>query len=396
MTTYHTIGARAPELSEEVLRWFGWIIWDEGHHIPAPTFAASAEAFYGRRLSLTATPKRDDGLHIISEYHIGPILYQDLSQELKPLVVFKWTGLKPDMNVVGPQILAKNQQIHLGKLSGYFGRWPERVKTILDDVDLAVRNGRRVLVLSQSEGEIINLAALWESGNWTNNTTTHLFTDIPVPTALEVGETLMPMELTPVQEKRERRFLENATHKLATQNLTQAARDKLLNQMAGVEQMLKQLEVFKKIRTEYGRRQIQYVRALLTRMQRCGLMVHKVPAKQRLKFVEEKQVVFAIVKYGKESLDSPALDTIFVSTPFSARNGLQQVMGRSARVFSGKKAPLVIFYEDDIGLLIGMCQKLKKHLREWPHEEGGPFAYETVNHPKLTRSTCNLPLLLGQ
>jgi hypothetical protein len=297
---------------------------------------------------------------------------------------------------VGAQILAKNQQIHLGKLSSYFGRWPERIKMLLDDVDAAVQQGRRVLVLSNSEGEIINLAALWESGNWTNNTATHLFTDIPMPSPVDVGETLMPIELGHGEDRRHLRYLERCQQKLQAGNLTAAAQAKLLSDMAGVEQILRQYDIYKKILAEYERRQKRYVKALLTRMNRGGLMIHKVPPLTRLKFVEDKQVVFAIVKYGKESLDSPALDTIIISTPFSSKNGLQQVMGRSSRVHSGKKKPLVIFYEDDLGLLIGMCQKLKKHLREWPVEEGGPFAYETVNHPKLTRKTCSLPILLGQ
>lgn len=394
MTTYHTIGARAPELSEEVLRWFGTIVWDEGHHIPAPTFEASAKAFYGRRFSLTATPNRSDGLHIISEYHIGSVVYRDLTQDLKPRVLFRWTGLELDMAHAGPYIVAKNDQIHLGRLSTYYGMWPDRTKLLLDDVAAAVSCGRRVLVLSQAEGEIVNLAALWESGNWANPGQTMLFTDIPMPTSIDVGETLMPITLTAAEIKRMKKFLSKAQTQLASGTLTQAQRDKMAADAAGVEGKLKQHEVGKKIQTEYHRRQVKYVRSLMTRLNKCGLMIHKVPAKTRLKYVEEKQVVFAIVKYGKESLDSRPLDTIFISTPFSDRNGLQQVMGRPSRVHTGKRQPLVIFYEDNIGLVIGMCQKLKKHLREWPHEEGGPFEYDNVEHPK-GRQQCTMISMLG-
>ena len=385
LTTYHTIGARAPTLSEEILRWFGLIVWDEGHHIPAPTFAASAQSFYGRRFSLTATPERDDGLHIISEYHVGPVVYRDLTQDLKPTVMFKWTGFELDMVRDGPQVMDKNQQLHLGKLSGYFGRRPDRVKIILDDVADALQHGRKVLVLSNSEGEIANLAALWESGQWVNNIQTHLFTDIPIPTLVDVGETVMPAELTKADAKKKEGALELRLKKVIDPTLTDKARDKLKFEIQQISAVLKSHEVHQKIASELNRRQKTYVKKLVSRMKSCGIMLHKVPAKQRLQFVEDKQIVFAIVKYGKEALDSEALDTILVSTPFSSRNSLQQVMGRPSRIHSGKKTPLVVFYEDNIGLLIGMCQKLKKHLRDWPHEEGGPFDYEHVNHPKLTR-----------
>jgi superfamily II DNA or RNA helicase len=385
LTTYHTIGARAPQLTEEVLRWFGIIIWDEGHHIPAPTFAASAEAFYGRRFSLTATPERDDGLHIISEYHVGPVVYQDLTQELKPKVLFKWTGLELDETKVSSRVKDKNGQLHLGKLSGYFGTWPERTKILLDDVADALRHGRKVLVLSNSEGEIVNLATLWASGNWDTNLTVPMFTDIPIPSPMDVGETLMPAELSKADVTKKRAFIEAALKKLLNPKLAWKTREKLKFQVEEVQIVLRRHEVHKKIESRLEKLQKVYVKNLLPNLGNCGIMINKVPPKVRHKFVEEKPVVFAITKYGKEGLDSPALDTILVSTPFSSRNGLQQVMGRPARPRQGKKTPLVIFYEDNIGLLIGMCKKLKKHLRDWSHEEGGPFEYEQVNHPQLSR-----------
>jgi hypothetical protein len=154
---------------------------------------------------------------------------------------------------------------------------------------------------------------------------------------------------------------------------------------AETELLLRQVAVQKKIDNELTKRQHAYIKDLLPRLTTCGFMVYKVAAKKRHEFVESMPVIFAITKYGKEGLDSPALDTIFVSTPFSSRNGLQQVMGRPSRVHAGKKAPVVIFYEDNVGPLIGMCKKLRKHLREWPHEEGGPFDYELVGH-KLART----------
>jgi len=383
LSTYATIGARAPLLSDEILRWFGIVIWDEGHHVPAPTYAASAEAFYGKRYSLTATPSRDDGLHIISEFHIGQVLYKDLTQELKPKIYFKWTGLELDETKELP-VRDRSGEIHLGMLAGYLGQWQQRLKIVLDDVATALGNGRKVLVLSNSEGEIVNMAAIWSLG-WG----TPLFTDIPIPTPQDVGETLLPIELTMEQRRGYAAAIVALKQQLANPAITVFEKNSSLTSIADFELLLKQNAVYRKIEAELNRRQTDYVKTLVPQLTNCGFLVYKVPAPTRHQFIDTKPVVFAYMKYGKEGLDSPALDTILISTPFSSRNALQQVMGRSTRVFAGKKAPLVIFYEDNIGVLIGMHNKLRKHLMMWPHEEGGPFDYEMLNHPTRSRNKWN-------
>jgi superfamily II DNA or RNA helicase len=101
--------------------------------------------------------------------------------------------------------------------------------------------------------------------------------------------------------------------------------------------------------------------------------------------LREKQVTFAIAKYGREGLNERSLDTIIVNEPLSSRNSLQQLMGRVLRDMEGKKEPVVVFLEDDIGPFIGMCKKLRQHLTEWPHDEGGPLEYENLGHTNFSR-----------
>lgn len=426
LTTYHTLGARAAELPEEVRRWFGLIIWDEGHHVPAPTFAASAEVFYGKRVSLTATPNRDDGLHIISQYHIGPIIYKDLKPVQKPRIFFKWTGLEIDETRAGASIRDRNGEIHGSKVSSYCAKWPERLTDILNDAAYAVHCGRKVLVLSNSEAEIANMAAMWSSGNIGLLPTVPLYTDIPIPTPMDVGEVLLPKALDDDEYNKLRRQIakmRTKAAKLPTINQTFAGLvhaweaemvpatatgrieelDKqlhqytlntlmqhlgvpepeaaLVRQLFAQEQELHQHEVYKKIEAELDRRQKAYVKDLSTKLVNCGVMLYKVPAKERKRYIDTMPIVFAIMKYGKEGLDSEELDTILISSVFSSRNGLQQVMGRPTRDHRGKKSPVIVLYEDNIGHVIGMCKKLKKHLREWAHEEGGPYEYEYIGHP---------------
>lgn len=440
LTTYHTLGARAANLPEEVLRWFGLIIWDEGHHVPAPTFSASAEAFYGKRVSLTATPERDDGLHIISMYHIGPVVYKDLTPVQKPRIFFKWTGLSVDETRPGVSIRDRNGEVHGSKVMSYFAKWAERRADLLNDAAYAVQCGRKVLVLSSSESEIANLAAMWSSGNIGLTPTVPLYTDIPIPTPHDVGETLPPVELEEsafnrITEKTEklRRRLAHATNISDTyvklhdawqaerikppplddpkapkdparqdpdklEELNEQMHQYILNsliqglqlspgemkvayELQSIEVELHCHRVFKKVTAEMERRQKAFIKDLSSKLINCGIMLHKVSPQERKRYIDTMPIVFAIMKYGKEGLDSEELDTILVSSTFSSRNGLQQLMGRPTRDFIGKKSPVIVFYEDNIGHVIGMCKKLKKHLREWTRDEGGPYEFEYLGHP---------------
>jgi superfamily II DNA or RNA helicase len=64
-------------LHPEFLRRFGLLIFDECHHLPAPTYRQIAEgAFTPLRLGLSATPERADEEHLALESLIGPEVYR--------------------------------------------------------------------------------------------------------------------------------------------------------------------------------------------------------------------------------------------------------------------------------------------------------------------------------
>ncbi|MGO8950076.1 MAG: DEAD/DEAH box helicase [Ktedonobacterales bacterium] len=78
ITTYES-AAQHPEL----LWHFGLLIFDECHHLPAPTYRQIAEgAFTPYRLGLSATPERSDLEHVALERLIGPLVYRRQPQEL--------------------------------------------------------------------------------------------------------------------------------------------------------------------------------------------------------------------------------------------------------------------------------------------------------------------------
>jgi superfamily II DNA or RNA helicase len=65
------------------LRHFGLLVFDECHHLPAPTYRFIAEcAFTPLRLGLSATPERSDMAHADLDALIGPEVYRRSPTEL--------------------------------------------------------------------------------------------------------------------------------------------------------------------------------------------------------------------------------------------------------------------------------------------------------------------------
>lgn len=101
--------------------------------------------------------------------------------------------------------------------------------------------------------------------------------------------------------------------------------------------------------------------------------------KERRRRIRECNPVIVIAKLGKQALNKPSLDTLFVCEPFSDMNVLQQLMGRILRLYGAKQTPVVVFYEDYlIGQLRGMCMKIRRLLNKWPSSMGGKIPHETV------------------
>ena len=382
LATYQTVASWAPTIPEEVRRWFGLIIWDEGHHVNAPVFSRGAPLFYGYRLALTATPTRSDGLHVVCHYHVGPILYKDVKQDMPPKIYFIWTGLELDEEdpAVKLAVRDKNDEIHLGKVAVYFGQWRERLEdVVLPQVEEAVQTGRKVLVLSNSVDEVINLQVLWTRGRGSK-----LYTDIPRPTNQELGidPLVEPVRLKPEQiKKTERGIKEIRANLRKNKKLDKAKREQFKEHISRLQLKLTQHEAYRQINAEYKRRQRQFVTDLLAEQGTSGVFTQMVDPQTRLDFLRNRQVIFAIMKYGKEGLDDKNLDTIIVSEPVSDRNTLQQIMGRPR----DKKNAVLVVLEDDVKSMTGQCRELRKHLKHWPADEGGPFKYDMIGHPATYR-----------
>jgi superfamily II DNA or RNA helicase len=101
-----------------------------------------------------------------------------------------------------------------------------------------------------------------------------------------------------------------------------------------------------------------------------GLIVQETPQEERHRIVKRSKVTFAIASLGAEGLDDDQLDTVFILLPFGSRgtrpNDLQQVIGRVQRELPGRKAPVVVIFDDEhIRPLRAMCHTMRNQLRHW-------------------------------
>ena len=160
----NTLGNVAEDLPEETKQKFGVVIWDEVHHLSAPTFLRTAGVFYGKRYGLSATPEREDGLEPIYKAHVGEIFYTDLVGELESEVIFKQLPTRMDLDdpEVAQQVLDRSQSVHIKKLYRYLSLLPNRNKLILQDVKKYLKEGRKIMALTGAALHPNELKALTE------------------------------------------------------------------------------------------------------------------------------------------------------------------------------------------------------------------------------------------
>lgn len=137
-----------------VYDWFRLVIFDECHTTGTPIKGRAAFLFSGERWGLTATLERSDGMHEAIKLHLGPVVYRDVEEAIKPVVWFRSThcavyepGFTRDSKMVKAIVtnkLAKNER---------------RNSLIISEINRAVSAGRTILVLGDRRGHLQHLMA---------------------------------------------------------------------------------------------------------------------------------------------------------------------------------------------------------------------------------------------
>lgn len=147
------------EVPEPMRRWFGTIVYDEAHHLSSRFFVRAAPMFYGKRIGLTATPRREDGLEGLYYAHIGQPFHKDIEQPLTPKAIVYTLDLPVDWNanLTLEEITDTSGDLSFPKLWGFIGRQRAFQMKVLGILTRMINNGRKVLVLSHRVDTLVRL-----------------------------------------------------------------------------------------------------------------------------------------------------------------------------------------------------------------------------------------------
>jgi superfamily II DNA or RNA helicase len=135
---------------------FGFIIFDECHHLGAEVFSKSLlKLNTNYMLGLSATPDRKDGLSKVFEFYLGDMVYciKDREPDTVDVKLIKYSNddpiyCLPEMNYTGKM----NLPAMITKVCSY----ENRTKIFLTEIEEMVKINRRILVLSERRKHLVD------------------------------------------------------------------------------------------------------------------------------------------------------------------------------------------------------------------------------------------------
>lgn len=128
---------------------FGFTIFDECHHLGAEHFSKALMSIQTKHmLGLSATPERIDGLDNVFLWYLGPVRYQIKVREADDSVevrVLKFTSADP---VYADEPTDCRGEVSRARLCNQLAEYTPRTLAICDELEPALKEGRKLLVLS--------------------------------------------------------------------------------------------------------------------------------------------------------------------------------------------------------------------------------------------------------
>lgn len=150
------------QIPESILRSYKFTIFDECHHLGAAHFSKVLGKLQTKHmLGLSATPKRDDGLTKVFEWHLGKPVYWEKRREADETVTVEIMRFScDDIDYKEVPVNWRGETV-VAKLLGQLVACRERNEFIANKLkELIKEPNRRILVLSERIGHLESLETL--------------------------------------------------------------------------------------------------------------------------------------------------------------------------------------------------------------------------------------------
>ena len=148
---------------------FGFTIFDECHHLGAEHFSKALMSIQTKHmLGLSATPERIDGLDNVFLWFLGPVRYQIKVREADDSVevrVLKFTSADP---AYADEPTDCRGEVSRARLCNQLAEYRPRTLAICDELEPALKEGRKLLVLSDRREHLKEFEAEFRKRGFTS------------------------------------------------------------------------------------------------------------------------------------------------------------------------------------------------------------------------------------
>lgn len=144
------------EYPPELFQDFGLAVYDECHHVSSETFSKSMMKVRPRfTLGLSATPERRDGLSHVFYKFLGPLLHKEKRQGTNQVIV-KQINISSTSSHYKVLFMANNTK-NTGGMATAISQFPERNRLLLEILQILIKQGRTILLLSSRRDHLHDL-----------------------------------------------------------------------------------------------------------------------------------------------------------------------------------------------------------------------------------------------
>jgi superfamily II DNA or RNA helicase len=143
---------------------FGFSIFDECHHLGAEHFSNALVSIQTKHmLGLSATPKRIDGLDNVFLWFLGPIRYQIKVREADETVVVKVLKFTSADDAYADEPTDFRGEVNRARLCNQLAEYEPRTVAIANELEPALKEGRKLLVLSDRRSHLEAFETLFKA-----------------------------------------------------------------------------------------------------------------------------------------------------------------------------------------------------------------------------------------